>query len=1112
MGLIQDQENYKFLREWNKTAVDYPPDICLHQLFEAQVERTPNSVAVVFEENQLTYESLNQKANQLAHYLQNLGIGPNVLVGICLERSLEMVVGLLGILKAGGAYVLLDPTYPIERLAYMIENSQASVLLTQKNLVTGLPINKAQIICLDTDWNLVSQETDLNPNCSVSEENLAYVIYTSGSTGKPKGVAMKHLALSNLIFLQLENTTVSPKAKTLQFAPISFDVSFQEIFSTWCGGGTLVLISEKVRRDPVALLSLLREKQIERLFLPFVALQQLAQTAQTWGLIPTSLVEVITAGEQLQITRAIASFFDQLKDCSLHNQYGPSETHVVTAFTLTGSTENWSALPPIGRPIANTQIYILDKSRQPVAVGITGELYIGGVSLALGYLNRPELSAERFIANPFSQEEGSRLYKTGDLARYLPDGNIEFLGRIDNQVKVRGFRIELGEIEVTLAQHPDLRQTAVIVREDQPGDKRLVAYVCPNQGPIPTAGQLRRFLSEKLPDYMVPGTFVILETLPLTPSGKVDRKALPIPDASSLIRETSFVAPRDSVELQLAQIWSEILGVSPIGVHDNFIELGGHSLLATKIIGLVRVRFQVELPLNCLFEFPTVADLAKELLQQEGLTIGPPLQPISREQIIPLSFAQEQLWFLNQLTPEEPVYNETLSIHLGGDINIPALEESLTELIRRHEILRTTYRVFNGQPCQEIQPPSTFTLPIVDLRQWSETKRETEALRIATEQLRQRFDLNRGPLLRATLIQLNEDNYRLYFAIHHSVIDAESCVQIIQELEIIYTAFSQGLPSPLPELPIQYADFAVWQRQRLLGEILSPRLAYWQKQLENLPQLQLPTDRRRTPQTTFAGSFVRHQLSFDLIKKLKTLSRQESVTLFVIFATAVKVLLYRYSSQEDIVLGTVISQRERPELEGIIGNFLNPLVLRSDLSGNPSFCQLLKRVRNVCLSAYSHQDVPFQKVVEALHPEYQVQQNPLFQVAFVIDPLLVTKDKLGWKAFHFEVDPEISKFDLTFYLLESESEGMVLLSEYNTDLFDATTIKRMNEHLNTLLVGIVSNPKQSIAELPLLTDKERHQLLVEWNNTTVDYPQDKCIHQLFEEQVERTPDAVAVVF
>ncbi|NEO29894.1 MAG: amino acid adenylation domain-containing protein [Symploca sp. SIO3C6] len=1110
--LSLSKSEYQLLIEWNNTQVDYPFDKCINQLFEEQVEKTPDEVAVIFEQEQLTYRELNYRANKLAHYLQSMGVSPAVLVGICLQRSVEMVVALLGILKAGGAYVPIDPAYPIERIAYMLENSQASVLLTQENLLPRLQKNQAQIICLDTEWSVVSQESDLNPNYSVSRENLAYVIYTSGSTGKPKGVAMKHLALTNLIFWQLENTTVSPKVKTLQFAPISFDVSFQEMFSTWCGGGTLVLISEEVRRDPVVLLNLLREKQIERLFLPFVALQLLAETAQTLGLIPTSLREVISAGEQLQITPAIKFFFSQLKDCSLHNHYGPSETHIVTAFTLTGSTENWPMLPPIGRPIPNTQTYILDQSAQPVPLGIPGELYIGGVSLALGYLNRPDLTAERFIPNPFSQQEESRLYKTGDLARYLPDGNIEYLGRIDDQVKVRGFRIELGEIEVVLAQHPDLRQTAVIVREDQPGDKRLVAYVCPQQGKILTSVELRHFLGEKLPDYMIPGTFVTLEALPLAPSGKVDRRTLPIPVASNLVQEASFVAPRDLMEQQLAQIWSEVLGISPIGVYNNFIELGGNSLLATKIIGLVRARLQVELPLNRLFESPTIAQLAKEVVRLEGLDVGFPLQAIAREQRIPLSFSQEQLWFLNQLAPEAPVYNESLSIHLGGEINILTLEKSLTELIRRHEILRTIYPVVDGQPYQEIQPPSAFTLPIFDLREWSETERETEALRIATQQLRQKFDLTQGSLLRATLIQLNSDSYRLYFAIHHLGIDAESFIKIVQELEIIYTAFCQGLPSPLPALTIQYADFAVWQRQRLQGEILSHQLNYWQKQLENLPQLKLPTDRPRTPQTTFAGSFVRQQISFELIEKLKILSYQESVTLFVTLVTAVKVLLYRYSNQEDIVLGTVISQRNRPELEGIIGNFLNPLVLRSDLSGNPSFCQLLKRVRNVCLSAYSHQDVPFQKVVEVKHLDYQVQQNPLFQVTFVIDPLLVTESKLGWKAFYFEVDPQTSKFDLTFYLLEEQLEEVVLLTEYNSDLFDATTIERMNGHLITLLEGIVANPNQNISQLPLLTETERYQILVEWNDTQVDYPQDKCIHQLFEEQVERTPDAVAVVF
>ncbi|MDY7008074.1 MAG: amino acid adenylation domain-containing protein [Cyanobacteriota bacterium] len=1172
--MSQDRENYKFLREWNKTAVDYPPDICLHQLFEAQVERTPNSVAVVFEGNQLTYEGLNQKANQLAHYLQNLGIGPNVLVGICLERSLEMVISLLGILKAGGAYIPFDPGYPQERLAYMLSDSQVSVVLTSKTSAPALPDNYARLIYWDSDWSKFAQKSQKNPLSTVNSENLAYTLYTSGSTGKPKGAMNSHRGIVNRLLWMQDTYQLTSSDRVLQKTPFSFDVSIWEFFWPLLAGARLIVARPDGHKDTAYLVRLITQESITTLhFVP--SMLQIFLEEPTLEQC-NSIKRVICSGEVLPVATK-QRFFARL-EAELHNLYGPTEAAIDVTFWKCQPEGNRTSVP-IGRPIANTQIYILDSELQPVPIGESGEIHIGGVGVGMGYLNRPELTAQKFIDNPFSDRPGNRLYKTGDLGRYLPDGNIEYIGRLDHQVKLRGLRIELGEIEAALAQHPNLRQVAVIVREHQTGvnevrtqnsevrsdfgngdlsnspkrfrqsrqgfrpnylDKRLVAYVCPQKGKVLTSVELRHFLKQKLPDYMVPGSFVMLEALPLTPSGKLNRRALPVLGTSNLVQETSFVAPRDAMEQQLAQIWSEVLGISPIGIHDNFIELGGHSLLATKIIGLVRARLQAGLPLNHLFEFPTVAELAKEVFPLEGLDVGLSLQPISREQTIPLSFAQEQLWFLNQLTPEEPVYNESLTIHLGGEIDIPALEidagtrghgdaerlifmddgefffirtaleKSLTELIRRHEILRTTYPLVNGQPCQEIQPPSTFTLPIVDLRQWSETAREREALRIATEQLRQRFDLNKGPLLRATLIQLTSDSYRLYFAIHHILIDGESFIKIVQELEIIYTAFSQGLPSPLPELTIQYADFAVWQRQRLQEEALSNQLAYWQKRLENLPQLKLPTDRPRTPQTTFTGSRLCFTLSKDLTEKLRAISRKEDVTLFITLATVIKVLLYRYSSQEDIVIGTVTSQRNRQELQGIIGDFLNTLVLHSDLSGNPSFLELLKRVRNVILSAYANQDVPFEQVVNALHCDRHISQNPLFQVMFVLQPPL-NDDRLGWKVSQLEVDSGCSKFDLTFNL-EERPEGMIGAIEYNTDLFDAATIDRVLGHLITLLEGIVAHPETSIAQLPLLTEAESHQLLVEWNDTAVNYPQDKCIHQLFEEQVEKTPDAVAVVF
>jgi len=1085
----------------NDTQTDYPLDKCIHQLFSEQVEKTPDAVAVVFAEGQLTYRELNCRANQLAHYLQSLGVGPEDLVGISVERSLEMVVGLLGILKAGGAYVPIDPAYPRERLNYILSDSDVPVLLTQSKLLEKLPSSLDRVVLLDADWQAIASCPQDNPTNKATPNNLAYVIYTSGSTGRPKGVLIPHSGLLNLVFWHQINFAIASSDRSTQIAGTAFDASVWELWPYLTAGATIYMGTDETILDPDKLRDWLLLKQITITFVPTALAEKLLSLDWPENM---ALRIMLTGGDRL------SRFPEDSIPFKLVNNYGPTENTVVTTSGLITSDDRDVLSPHIGRPIANTVVYILDDRLQPVPIGVAGEMHIGGAGLARGYLNRPNLTAEKFIPNPFSNEPGSRLYKTGDKGRYKPDGNIEFLGRIDNQVKIRGFRIELGEIEVTLAQHPDVLQVVAIAREDNPGDKRLVAYIVGNKEL--TISNLRDFLKSKLPDYMVPSAFVILEAMPLTPNGKVDRRALPVPDASSFTNEASFVAPRNSVELQLTEIWSEVLGISPIGVRDNFIELGGHSLLAIKIMGLVRSRLQVELPLNRLFEFPTVAELADivtEVCASERHP-QPPLQPISRQQSISLSFAQEQLWFVTQLAPEEPIYNETFTIYLGGAIDIPALSASLTELIRRHEIMRTTYPVVNGQPIQEIHPPSAFTLPVVDLQGKSETERETEALRIATEQLRQVFDLTKQPLLRGTLIQVTSTDYRLYLAAHHILVDAESMGYIVwKELQTIYTAFCQGLPSPLPELTIQYADFAAWQRQWLQGEKLSNQLAYWEKKLENLPQLQLPTDRPHT--TSFAGSLLRYTLSKDLSEQLNNLSRKEGVTLFMTLAAAIKVLLYRYSGQEDIVIGTVASQRNRPELQSVIGYFLNTLVLRSDLRGNPSFQELLKRVRNVILSAYANQDLPFEKVVNALHPDRRkVSRNPLFQVMLVLEPPL-TEDKLPWTVSQWEVDPGISKVDLTFSV-EERVEGIVVAIEYRTDLFDRPTIEGLLGHWITLLEGIVANPNESISELPLLTNRERDRLLVAWNDSPVDHPKDKCIHQLFSEQAEKTPDAVAVVF
>lgn len=612
----------QLLTNWNNTQIEYSQDKCIHQLFAAQVEQTPDKIAVVFQDQQLTYQELNCQANQLAHYLQAVGITADVPVGIYLERSLDMVVGLLAILKAGGAYVPLDPTYPQERLAFMLADTQISVLLTQKKLVEGITQDALHIICLDRDRELIKSQNLENLTNQVTAHNLAYIIYTSGSTGKPKGISLAHRPLINL--LQWHNSTLLTGVRTLQFASLSFDASFHEIFATWLSGGTLFITSEDLRVDVIKLGKYISAQSIEKVIIPVVVLQQLAELVGEFGVAPLHiemfphLQEVTTTGEQLQITKPIINFFKALKHCSLHNHYGPSETHVVTALKLSSNPDEWSYHPPIGTPIANTQIHILDSHLNPVPIGVIGELYIGGVSLARGYFNRTDLTNERFIPDPFSQEAGSRLYKTGDLARYLLDENIEYLGRIDHQVKIRGFRIELGEIEAVLNKHPDVNKAVVLAQTDTTNQQRLIAYIVSNQTVKEAKSNFHSFLQQKLPEYMIPSAFIFLKSLPLTSNGKIDRQALLNINLDDYLFKANFIAPRTAAEKVIANIWKQTLGVNQIGIYDNFFALGGHSLLATQVFFKLNKIFQVELSLSQLFETPTVAGLLEVITQQLG--------------------------------------------------------------------------------------------------------------------------------------------------------------------------------------------------------------------------------------------------------------------------------------------------------------------------------------------------------------------------------------------------------------------------------------------------------------------------------------------------------------
>jgi len=1110
LSLLTEAERQQLLVEWNNTWAEYPQDKCVHQLFEAQVERSPNAVAGVFEGEQLTYRELNVKANQLAHYLGSLGVGQEVLVGICVERSLEMVVGLLGILKAGGAYVPLDPTYPRERLAFMLEDTQTPVLLTKARLVKFLPPHQARVVCLDTDWKDIARQSEENPTSSVLSDNLAYIIYTSGSTGKPKGVAVPHKAVNRLVF-NTNYINLQPLDVVAQVSNCSFDAATFEIWGALLNGARLVVITKDVALSPKEFADQLREQGITVLFLTTALFNLLASEVPSAF---SSVQHLLFGGEAVEL-RWVKEVLKNGSPQRLLHVYGPTESTTFTTWYLVQDVPEGAITIPIGCPISNTQVYLLDEKLQLVPIGVPGELYVGGDGLALGYLNRPDLTPQKFIKNPFSNESDSRLYKTGDLACYLSDGNIEFLGRIDHQVKIRGFRIELGEIEAVLSQHPGVGETVVIARENVTGDKQLVAYIVPLQEPAPAISDLRRLLKQQLPEYMMPSAFVVLEALPITPNGKVDRRALPAPDLRKELEE-SFAAPQTPIEEMLASIWGNLLSIDSVGVNDNFFTLGGHSLLATQVISRVRDTISIELPLRSLFEAPTIAEFASRVeiaLKNEKSVEALPLLPIPRSESIPLSFAQTRLWFLDRLQPDSAFYNIPLALRLFGQLNIVDLESSINEIIRRHEALRTNFATVEGQPVQVIASTLNCQLQVVNLLHLVETEREIELQRLANEEVNRPFNLEQEPLLRGIVLQLGETEYVLLLTMHHIISDGWSLGVFIRELTEIYQAFCTGKPPFLLELPVQYADFAIWQRQWLTGEILETQLDYWKEQLKNAPDLlELPTDRPRPAVLTFRGGYYHAVLPQELSAEFTALSKRAGVTMFMTLCAAFVTLLYRYSGQDDIVVGTPVAGRNRQEIEGLIGFFVNTLVLRTDLSDNPTFEQLLNRVREVALQAYAHQDLPFEQLVEALQPTRDLSYTPLFQVMFALDDALVPSVELpDLTVSSYPVEIGTAKFDLTLSM-QNTVDGLVGVWEYNTDLFDEATIARMVGHFQTLVEAIVANPIQPISELPLLTEAERQQLLIEWNNTFAEYPQDKCIHQLFEEQVERTPEAVAVVF
>ncbi|MEA2691000.1 MAG: hypothetical protein QOJ16_387, partial [Acidobacteriota bacterium] len=1123
LPLLPPAAHHQLLAEWNDTweepGADRPG--CLHDLFAAQAERTPAAAALVWGGASWSYGELDRRAERLSRRLRRLGVGPDVPVGICLRRSPEMAVAVLGVLAAGAAYIPLDPAYPRERLARMLDLAGARVLLTQEDLRTTLPAEGVTALCLDA----VEPEPEVGPVAGPEPrpDDLAYVIFTSGSTGVPKGVALPHRALVNLITWQLGESTLGAGSKTLQLASLSFDVSCQELFSTWAAGGTLVLIPEEVRLDTAALLLTLVREEVERIFLPFVALQQLAETAVERGLYPWALAEVVTAGEQLQVTGPIAELFTHLRRARLWNQYGPSESHVATAFALVGPSRSWPALPPVGTPVANARIHLLDETSRPVPLGVPGELHIGGECLARGYFRRPELTAERFVPDPVSGR-GERLYRTGDLARYRADGTLEFLGRNDQQVKIRGFRVEPGEIEAALATIPGVREAVVVAR-----DGRLVAYVARAGEPASTAAELRGRLREILPEHMVPAFFQFLPALPLTASGKVDRRALPAPEGRGS-REEVYLAPRGPVEEALAKIWEEVLRRERVGAEDDFFALGGHSLLATQVISRLRRTLQVELPLKILFERPTIASLAAEIerarrggepvavesrpveWQMATVAAVPERLPLPTGADLPLSFAQERLWFIDQLEPGSAKYNIPSALQLDGPLRPAALAWALSQVERRHEALRTVFKARADRPVQVIGPArEPFPLPVVDLTGLRGLRREELAARLAGEEAGRPFDLGRGPLWRAALLRMAEERQLLLLTLHHIAADGWSMEVLVQEVAELYAAAVEGRPARLSELPIQYAKYALWQREWLRGEVLARQLAYWKRQLAGAPRaLDLPTDRPRPAVQTFAGAILAFTLPADLERNLKALSG--GVTLFMALLAAFQALLGRYSGQEDVVVGTPVAGRNHLVTEGLIGFFVNNLVIRTQLAGDPDFRGLLTRVQEGMLAALAHQDLPFERLVGELQLERCLSHAPLFQVVFVLQNIPFTPQVIPeLRLTPLAVDNGTAKFDLTATLVPAGG-GLTGTLEYNRDLFDRSTIGRLAGHFQALLAAAVAEPGRRVAELPLLAAAERHQLLAEWNDAIPAGSEPASVlHRRFAAQVARTPEALAVI-
>jgi amino acid adenylation domain-containing protein len=1124
------------LHERDRTLSEYPMDVCIHEMFEAQVKRTPDATAVVFGDQKVSYGELNRQANRWAHHLRAKGVIPEKRVGVCTQRSVEMLVGLLAILKAGGAYVPLDPEYPQERLLYMVKDSDPVIILTQRK-TTGLARgfgNGIELLELDGEarsWEGAAETNPERASIGLMPEHLAYVIYTSGSTGMPKGVMLAHRNAANLICWSHQVFGEQVLARTLFSTSLNFDLAVYECFVPLTCGGSIHMVSNALD---------LAERELDVTLINTVP--SVMKTLLEAQAVPSGVQAVNVAGEPLK-RELVERIFADTSVKQICNLYGPTETTTYSTWVRMKREEGFAA--HIGRPIANTHVYILDTEMEPVPVGMKGEICIGGTGVARGYLHREALTAELFVPDPYIGRPGARMYKTGDVGRMLPDGNLEFLGRNDDQVKVRGFRIELGEITARLQEHPAVEEAVVVAREDEPGEKRLVAYYVMNAayrsreeygkgareaGSVRFPGEadvfgrllkprlaeglvseLRRWLEAKLPEYMVPAVYTRLEQMPLTANGKLDRKSLPAPGADAYVAHT-YEAPQGKMEHMLAEVWAELLQVKRVGRRDNFLTLGGHSLMAARVATRIRQGSGVAMTLGDLFAHPVLADLALSL-QSAARAELPEIVPVQRGQRLPLSFAQQRLWFVAQMDEASRAYHVPVGFHLKGELHVGALRRALDRVVMRHESLRTTFVSIDGEPAQQITSAADgrFHLLEYDLRQHPNARGELDHLLF--EEANSPFDLEAGPLIRGRLIRQSEDEHTLLITMHHIVSDGWSMGIFCDEVSTLYGAFKRGEDNPLPKLAVQYADYAIWERQWLEGEVLRQQDDYWKQALLNARALlETPADRPRPAQQDYRGAIEELVLEPALTEELKNLSWRQGTTLYMTLLAGWAALLLRLSGQTEVVIGTPIANRDRAEVEGLIGFFVNTLALRVDVSGAVTVRELLKRVREVVLAAQNH-NLPFERVVEAVRPQRSVAYHPLFQVTFGWQNMPEGTMMLpGLKTGSLEsIRYRPAKFDLTLDL--RKSNGIIRGElQYATALFESTTMQRYLGCFRRLLEGMAADEWQLVDRIRLLSESERRQVLYQWNNTAVGDASNKRVHELFAEQAELTPAAVAVEF